>query len=144
MSVNVDVSKTNFACVINYIRLQMSNVNLKLGDACGGTVVGRCPGGACCDSVCLVGSTTSCKQTGKADGPPSVTRCAAASAAFSQRTKVCGPSVNAFCPWTRDVDLCCVKDKDRAITLSIVGTCAPCADLDHDNLWVYDANDGWS
>lgn len=129
---------------------------LDFGDACGPLIEGRCPAGACCSCaitapyacVCLVGSMKSCISKNAADGPPSVRNCAAM---FSPspfcRDGACGPSVNAFCSWTRGVDRCCLKDINATTSLSLSGTCAPCSSVSHDalskRLWVYDAASGW-
>lgn len=63
-------------------------------------------------------------------------------------TKPCGPTINAFCPWSRLVDQCCLKDIDQATTLSLSGTCADCSSVTHDTLnkrlWTYDASNGWT
>lgn len=126
---------------------------LSLGDTCGpgAKVAGACPAGACCSkttNTCLVGALDTCTPNDPSNGPPSVQLCAALVCAVST-SNACGPAVNAFCPWSRTVDQCCLKDKDSLTTQSQKGTCAPCSGTSTGGiamdrlLWRYDGKSGW-
>lgn len=100
--------------------------------------------------MCAIGSPTTCSYAEShprpADGPPGVTMCSRKFAELRGDTlgaiEGCGPLYNQFCPWTRTVDNCCVKD-----LVTFGGTCAPCASLSSETLktrlWRWDQRDGW-
>lgn len=122
-------------------------MSLLFGDQCGQGIVGTCPGGSCCSHetlrTCVVGSTDTCVVNDPANGPPSVTVCARTFSPQPFTTiapQVCGPTVNAYCPWSRSVDNCCMKDSDQQATKSTNGTCHPCHDVnlgDARSIWTY-------